>query len=334
MRRSPRIPLSVPALTLVLGLFPAPVLAQSSDVQARVRFEQANLAFDAEKYGDALRLFEEVMDLIGPFPELSYRAAQAAYHAADYSKAEEYVSVVLETDDEAFKATPEFDAAFVLAARIEPLVAEARAVALRERKIESSAPPMVDPRDGRSYRAVQIGGRVWMAENLGFDAGAGSTFYGDNAANGSRFGRLYTWPAALGACPAGWRLPSDADWEDLMQTVSDEFGVGRNGGFSGNWSKIGAHLKSTAGWKRPSASNERHNGLDNYGFSVQPAGYVRGDDRVSFGVDEDAYFWSATRNPANYHRNPWIRTFDGTAEVGRRSHSNTDDYLSVRCVRD
>ena len=32
-------------------------------------------------------------------------------------------------------------------------------------------------------------------------------------------GYYYTWAAAQNVCPAGWRLPSDQDWQDLEQEL-------------------------------------------------------------------------------------------------------------------
>src|SRR5579872_715338 len=58
-------------------------------------------------------------------------------------------------------------------------------------------------------------GKEWTTINLSIDVD-GSSCYGDSDANCRRYGRLYTWPAALKVCrlalgPA-WRLPADHDW--------------------------------------------------------------------------------------------------------------------------
>ena len=53
-----------------------------------------------------------------------------------------------------------------------------------------------------------------MAENLAF-AGSDSWCYDNSVRNCRIYGRLYTWEAALTACPEGWELPGDEDWKQL-----------------------------------------------------------------------------------------------------------------------
>lgn len=96
-------------------------------------------------------------------------------------------------------------------------------------------PAFTDPRDGNTYRTVQIGVQCWLAKNLKYLPSVcpatttpdGSAFYyvydyqGNNVeeakatANYRNYGALYNWAAAQEACPPGWHLPSDAEWSEL-----------------------------------------------------------------------------------------------------------------------
>ena len=111
---------------------------------------------------------------------------------------------------------------------------------------------LTDSRDGQTYRTVKIGDQVWMAENLNYAyTGVPFDYNGDTSdstswcfendpANCAKYGRLYTWAAAVGrdedecgyehtcglgsgdirgACPKGWHLPSQAEWEALIVAV-------------------------------------------------------------------------------------------------------------------
>lgn len=74
-----------------------------------------------------------------------------------------------------------------------------------------------DSRDGQEYKAVIIGGRAWMVENLRYLATPSYclTFDMDNPL-GCEGGWLYTWDVAMQACPDGWHLPSIEEWKSFF----------------------------------------------------------------------------------------------------------------------
>jgi uncharacterized protein (TIGR02145 family) len=176
-----------------------------------------------------------------------------------------------------------------------------------------------DPRDGRTYRTVKIGDQVWMAENLAFDY-AGSKIYGNDLDNLAKYGRLYDWETAKRACPPGWHLPSNEEWDKLMRYVD-----GTSGTDSPYDSKTaGKYLKATSGW------NDSGNGLDTYGFSALPGGYGSSDGYF-YDVGDYGHWWSSSEYSSN---NACYRRMRCTNESAGWLMDDKNFLFSVRCVQD
>jgi len=126
-----------------------------------------------------------------------------------------------------------------------------------------------DPRDGRIYGTIKIGNQTWLAQNLAYDC-KGSKCYGNDPANAAKYGRLYDWETAKKAVPRGWHLPSNEEWQTLID-------------FAGGNEVAGKKLKAEKGWKHDylflpceereeRIEQEKVNGTDEFGFFALPSG--------------------------------------------------------------
>ena len=169
----------------------------------------------------------------------------------------------------------------------------------------SMAGTLKDSRDGQTYKTVKIGDQTWMAENLNYKT-SGSACYDSKESNCEKYGRLYTWESAKKACPAGWRLPSVAEFEGLLDIAGGEI--------------RSLNLRARS-WE---------NGSDKFGFSALPAGFYfssYGETFSSLGYCTD--FWSSTENK-NYGAYELV-IYDDFASV---NNSGKDRGYSVRCLQD
>lgn len=182
------------------------------------------------------------------------------------------------------------------------------------------------------YKTVKIGNQLWMAENLNLKTSS-SWCYRNKPSNCKKYGRLYTWKAAMENCPDGWHLPSDEEWGELINFVD------AHNGDEG----VGTSLKSTNGWKNEPTIPM---GTDRFGFSGKPSGFkaqapIYPDDDPEF-LDIGGYtvFWSSTTKKYNDGYIGFLgRTLNGSNGSFSRHIMNTDEEYpvsiaySVRCVK-
>lgn len=82
-----------------------------------------------------------------------------------------------------------------------------------------SGPSSLDSWKAIPTDTIRIGEQVWMRNNLSIPVTNSFWYERDSVANQSN-GRLYFFSAALAACPPGWHLPTDEEWQVLI----DRFG--------------------------------------------------------------------------------------------------------------
>ena len=158
----------------------------------------------------------------------------------------------------------------------------------------------------KGYPTTKIGNNVWMAKNLNIETADSWCYDGDDS-NCARYGRLYSWAAAMTACPEGWRLPTRADWNGLVSAASGD--------------NAGANLKAGApDW----------DGTNNVGFSALPGGRRHSNGSFEFvGTLDD--WWTATESDGS---NAYSRDVNSGRTHVREETGSKAYGLSVRCVRE
>ena len=151
---------------------------------------------------------------------------------------------------------------------------------------------LTDERDGKKYLIAKIGNQWWMTENLKY---SGCFCYNNFDSHCSLYGGLYLWNVAKTACPEGWRLPTKAEFDTLINTV-------------GGINVAGTNLRTY--------------------FRVKPAGLRHGNGEFG-GEDIDAFYWSSTEEKSS---DAWVLSIqEGHGEAIFQSlYKHT--AVSVRCV--
>jgi uncharacterized protein (TIGR02145 family) len=167
---------------------------------------------------------------------------------------------------------------------------------------------LTDSRDGKSYKTIKIGDQTWMAENLNYQTADNSWCYDNNTSNCAKYGRLYTWDAAMSTCPSDWHLPTRQEWGSLVTAVGEQ---------------AGRKLK-VSDW----------GGKNEFGFSALPGGY-RNTNGNFLALGSYGYWWTATERDAS---SAVCRDmYTGLVGVGGGSESGAVSKslgYSVRCVQD
>lgn len=173
-----------------------------------------------------------------------------------------------------------------------------------------------DLRDCNHYKIQTFGTQTWMTENLNYNSceiNGQNWCYGGDAANCQKYGRLYSWTAAMGIdskfqkqyttlsgtqrgiCPEGFHIPSDAETDILIAYLEENNNIAE--------------------------FNFQFGGKNNF------AGYAD--------LDREAYLWTADEDHSEFggKENVRIWSYSETFSFGGGSIFK-DSGLSIRCVKD
>ncbi len=203
-----------------------------------------------------------------------------------------------------------------------------------------------DPRDGKQYLAIQIGTQCWMRQNLnygtmidGADDQADNSIpekycYNNVETQCDVYGGLYQWAEMVqyyngatnttswnpapqgmvqGLCPAGWHLPSDAEWATLI-------------------AQLGGDLVAGDALKE---AGETHWAEGNTGTNTSNFTALAGGLRMGTGLFGDqsymGYFWASSEVTSTESWYLYLLFNDSGTNNGSAVKTTG---LSVRCLKD
>jgi uncharacterized protein (TIGR02145 family) len=191
--------------------------------------------------------------------------------------------------------------------------------------------------DGNTYRTIQIGKQIWMADNLKVSRyrngnaiaelkdvtpWSSSTtgawcYYNNDPFYNANYGKLYNWYAisdVRGLAPKGWHVPTSAEWLTLISNLGGE-------------TIAGGKLKSTTlDWTTPNIG-----ATNSSGFSGSPAGY-RHNSYGTFGsLGDYGNYWSSTATNSTDASYYYLCFFYETVGINT---NNKAFGFSIRCIKD
>lgn len=166
----------------------------------------------------------------------------------------------------------------------------------KKQQAAENDPPNTVKISGTFYPTVSIAGKTWTGRNYNGPAGVNFDTFPNDTING----KLYTQAEAKAiALPKGWRLPSQADFNVLLQFAM-EVGDGQ-GHYYNNDQSMPQILMSITNWINGSGSNAS-------GFNAYPAGYFTSRDGSALFMDrgQTAMFVTSSVYPAGDSYGPGI----------------------------
>lgn len=157
-----------------------------------------------------------------------------------------------------------------------------------------------DSRDGQEYKILQIGKQVWMGQNLNYET-ENSWVYSNKNKNSNKNGRLYTYHAALEACPEGWHLPTGKEWQELIDFYGGDLEAG-----------LALRIDGTSS------------------FNAHYSGFMNKEGEF-LDLGHNVNFWTSTSCD---EEDAWRCYIDRGFNTVVQDYYSKSGALSVRCIRD
>jgi uncharacterized protein (TIGR02145 family) len=193
-----------------------------------------------------------------------------------------------------------------------------------------------DNRDGKSYKWIKIGNQIWMAQNLAFNTYEdGCWLYDNDKKLGDFFGCLYDWNTAMKVAPKGWHLPTDSEWEQMINYLKEN--AYSYNGIKGD-DAIAKSICLPKYWAKSTeigsvGNNDYPKNINKTGFSALPAGCKDEIDGY-MGIGIYAKWWTATDGDklGAYCRTIYFKS--KIVDRGSFFTNNKTTGYSIRCVKD
>ena len=224
----------------------------------------------------------------------------------------------------------------------------------------------INPANKASYTSKMA---VWAANDGNQGQGItmnGHTFTGSYSEMVPRLGLLYNWCAAVdtfnaaydevstttqattgwnpvlnlengnrrGICPLGWHLPSDTEWDAMLEAAGV---VQRTGSSSAAVGSGAGKTVTSCYWKASNyatrAGNYNYVERNSSGFSAFPAGTFNETYNYYPGLGDNAFFWTITQDTSN-NKNAVRYYIKYDWEGVKRDVNKKLLGGSIRCVRD
>ena len=156
------------------------------------------------------------------------------------------------------------------------------------------------------YGTIKIGEQWWFSQNIKLyrdPTGViiGNPYMGSGVVNVELFGYLYPFNKLPLVCPAGWRIPSKADWEILFNNLpSDDY-----------------YEELILGGKS--------------GFNAVMGGQNAENKGQNLG--KSGYYWSTKQPLDPTAASTWVITFDKAKKAVLPGYNSERNQFSVRCMR-
>ena len=233
------------------------------------------------------------------------------------------------------------DPSFVFEMPHENVIIQASFISLQGVKDGDPCPGyevVTDPRDGNVYTTTLIGSQCWLRENARYIPEQG---FGNNPnpplpqEHLDYYGGLYSWEASQEACPAGWQMAGEPQWDRLIHYLVDEYGyTTENVAFAlRSCRQVNSPLGGDCNTREHPRWDENEDyGTDIFNLSLLPAGITAFLTPPVFGgMGANASFWTSTQGftPYRIHK----VTSVGLGTIITQS-SQGDSRMSVRCMRE